>query len=122
MTKTTLLKRRAAMVREPLPQCHGGAGALDWTTVLGGEELRGRHLNYIHDDILPPGASIGVHRHEHDEEYYYFVAGRGVMTLGVDGERCDVQAGDITAVYPGGEHGLENNSNADLRVIVICVS
>ena len=120
MDKTTLIKRRDDMQREPLPECHGGTGALDWTTVLDGRDLRGRHLNFIHDDVLAPGVSIGVHRHEHDEEYYYVLSGRGVMTL--DGERFEVKAGDITAVYPGGEHGLENSADEDMRIVVISVS
>ena len=118
--KTTLIKRQAEMVRKPLPNCHDGEGALDWTNVLDGEDVAGRHLNFIHDDILPPGASIGVHRHEHDEEYYYVVSGRGMMTL--DGEQLRVEAGDITAVYPGGTHGLENDTDEDLRIIVVSVS
>lgn len=29
--------------------------------------------------------------------------------------------GDITALFPGGVHGLENTGNEDLRIIVISV-
>jgi mannose-6-phosphate isomerase-like protein (cupin superfamily) len=118
--ETTLLKRREEMNRAPLPECHGGRGALDWITVLADEDVQGRHLNFIHDDMLAPGVSIGVHRHEGDEEYYYIISGHGVMTL--DGERFAVKSGDITGVYPGGEHGLENTSEEDMRIVVICVS
>jgi ABC-type amino acid transport substrate-binding protein len=32
------------------------------------------------------------------------------------------RAGDITAVLPGGSHGLENRSDGDIRVIVISVA
>ena len=120
MTATTTIKRRAQMHQGPLPECHGGQGALDWTSVLAGEDLQGKHLRFFHDDVLAPGVSIGVHRHEDDEEYYYIVSGSGTMTL--DGERFPVEAGDITAVYPGGEHGLENDGDEDLRIIVISVS
>ncbi len=120
MAGTTLIKKRDEMARAPLPECHGGEGALDWTRVLDGRETQGRHVNFIHDDILPPGVSIGVHRHEDDEEYYYVVSGTGAMTL--DGQRHEVGPGDITAVYPGGEHGLENTSDADMRILVISVS
>ena len=120
MESTTLIKKRRDMPRKPLPECHGGKGALDWIEVLGNEDTRGRHLRFVHDDILPPNTSIGVHRHKHDEEYYYIISGRGVMTL--DGERFEVEAGDITAVYPGGTHGLENNTDKDLRILVVSVS
>jgi len=84
---------------------------------LDGQQTRGRQLHFIHDDILPPGASIGVHRHDAEEEYYFIVSGTGVMTL--DGIAYDVGPGDITAIFPGGEHGLENCSQGELRVIVI---
>jgi mannose-6-phosphate isomerase-like protein (cupin superfamily) len=116
---TTMMCRREEMTRKPLPNCHDGKGALDWTNVLGGESIKGRTLNWIHDDILPAGVTIGVHPHKDDEEYYYVLSGRGVMTL--DGKRHEVKAGDITAVFPGGSHGLENTSKEDLRVIVISV-
>ena len=54
------------------------------------------------------------------EEYYYILSGRGVMTL--DGELFEVKTGDITAVYPGGEHALGNSSDEDLHVVVISIS
>jgi len=34
----------------------------------------------------------------------------------------DVAAGDITAVFPGGKHSLENTGSVDLRILVISVS
>ena len=108
------------MKREPLPECHGGKGALDWTEVLAPEQLKGRGLRYVHDDILAPGVSIGVHPHHDDEEYYYIISGRGVMTL--DGKEYEVKAGDITGIAPGGTHGLFNNSEDDLRILVVCIS
>jgi mannose-6-phosphate isomerase-like protein (cupin superfamily) len=88
--------------------------------VLGGEDLPGRHLRFLHDDVLPPGTSIGVHRHQDDEEYYYILEGQGIMTL--NGQQLPVGPGDITAVFPGGEHGLENAGTSSLRVLVFSVS
>ena len=75
------------------------------------------HLGFTHDDILPPGVSIGIHRHEKDEEYYDNISGCGVMTL--DDKQFEVKAGDITAIFPGGSHGLVNNGTEDLRIMVI---
>ncbi len=116
MSQTTLLKKRSEMRQEPLRNCHDGAGALDWTNVLDPSEVEGRQLHFLHDDVLAPGVSIGLHTHD-DEEYYYIISGKGTMTL--DGERCTVEAGDITAIYPGGSHALENDGDEDLRVLVI---
>lgn len=116
MSQTTLLKKRGEMRREPLRNCHDGEGALDWTNVLDPSEVEGRQLRFLHDDVLAPGVSIGLHAHD-DEEYYYMISGKGTMTL--DGERNTVEAGDITAIYPGGSHALENDGDEDLRVLVI---
>ena len=102
-----------------MPECHGGTGTLNFTEVLCQTPGRDKRLNFIHDDVLPPGATIGVHRHELDEEYYFIVSGSGVMTL--DGRRGDVRAGDLTAVFPGGSHGLENTGSTEMRILVICV-
>ncbi len=120
MQCTSLLRTRKEMPRAPLPECHGGEGELDWVRVLDHGDLEGRHLRFFHDDVIPPGASIGVHRHEGDEEYYFIISGRGVMTL--DGERHEVGPGDIGAVFPGGEHGLANTSDEDMRIIVVSVA
>lgn len=119
MGDTTLLRRREEMPRAPLPQCHGGRGALDWVGVLGPEDLPGRLLNFVHDDELAPGVSIGLHEHLDDEEYYYIVSGEGTMTLG--DQRFPVRAGDLAAVFPGGRHALENTGTAELRIIVFSV-
>ena len=117
---TVLMKHRPQMTRKPLEKCHGGVGALDWINVLGGEDLKGRRLRFVHDDILPPGVSIGVHPHTQDEEYYYILSGKGTMTLN---DQClEVSVGDITAVFPGGKHGLANTGTEDLRVIVLSVA
>ena len=119
MKQTTTFKKRKDMPRQPLENCHDGKGALDWTVVLDGDDLKEGGLNFVHDDILPPGVSIGNHRHDTDEEYYYILSGKGVMTL--DQERVEVTGGDITAVYPGGVHGLENTGNEDLHIFVFSV-
>lgn len=117
---TTLIRKRSEMKRVPLERCHGGEGALDWTTGLDGKDLPGRRLRFVHDDVLAPGVSIGFHEHAEDEEYYYVVTSSGTMQL--DERQFDVSAGDIAAVYPGGRHALANNSVEDLRIIVFSVS
>jgi uncharacterized cupin superfamily protein len=118
MPTTTLLRRRTEMRREPLENCHGGTGALDWTDVVGPGELGGRFVHFIHDDVLPPGASIGEHRHADTEEFYYVLSGSGMMTL--DGVTSPIAAGDVAAVFPGGSHALANTGTVDLRLIVLC--
>ncbi len=118
--QTTFLKSKGTMPYNDLERCHGGNGAIHWLGVLDGNDPGGKRVHFIHDDVLPPNSSIGVHKHTGDQEYYYIVSGCGVMTL--DGKEHSVTAGDITVVFPGGTHGLANRSDEDLRVIVTSVS
>ncbi len=119
MSETTMIRKGVDMHRRPLDACHGGKGALDFLEVFGRPDPA-RRLRFLHDNVMAPGVSIGVHAHSKDEEYYYILSGSGTMTL--DGQRIKVQAGDVTGVYPGGSHGLENDSDQNMRLIVFSVA
>ncbi len=117
---TTLIKRNAAMQHDTIHNCHDGIGDLIWTGVLEKDETHHKRLNFFHYNTMPPGASIGDHHHTDDEEYYFIVSGRGTMTL--DGAAHDVGPGDITAVFPGGTHGLANTGAENLVFIVMSIA
>ncbi len=120
MPNTTAIFKAKDSRKEPLPECHGGIGSVDWTEVVDKRDNQEICLNFVHDDILKPGVSVGIHEHTGDEEYYYIIDGSGIMTL--DGEEYEVGPGDLTAVYPGGTHGLKNHTEGDLRILVISVA
>lgn len=120
MSKTTMIKTNDAMKHETIRECHEGKGDLYWIGVLERDETHHKRLNFFHFNTMPPGASIGVHAHSHDEEYYFIVSGTGTMIL--DGAAHPVGPGDITAVFPGGSHGLENTGGDDLIFIVFSIA
>lgn len=95
---------------------HGGVG-----TVLASRARRlgeGVNCNFIDCVVIPPGATIGVHTHERDnEELYIVLSGRGVMTI--EDQEHDVFEGDVIVNPPGGAHGLRNCGDADIRLVVI---
>ena len=62
---------------------------------------------------LLPGASIGLHKHEANEDAYIIVSGTGVF-IGDDGKEIPVKAGDITIARKGQSHALINNSKEPL--------
>ena len=69
---------------------------------------------------LAPGNSEGIHIHRGEnayEEIYYFLAGKGIMT--VRKEKVLVKKGDAVLVPPGIEHGLLNNGNKPLRLVLL---
>jgi mannose-6-phosphate isomerase-like protein (cupin superfamily) len=65
---------------------------------------------------LPPGASIGVHKHEKNEDAYIVVSGSGVFVT-ADGTETPVKAGDVTIARKGESHGMKNTGNEPLVIL-----
>lgn len=65
--------------------------------------------------VLPPGSSIGVHKHVGDHETYFIIEGTG--TVSDDGVLVEVGPGDLNHCLEGHEHGIENTGTADLVYI-----
>ena len=64
---------------------------------------------------LKPGAAIGYHE-QHEDEIYYVISGRGVMT--VDGKPFDVGPGAAVLTRPGSSHGLKQSGREDLVILI----
>ena len=65
--------------------------------------------------ILKPGSGIGYHEQKEDE-IYYVLSGRGVMTL--DGKAVDVTPGTAVLTRPGSSHGLKQVGPEDLVILI----
>ena len=65
--------------------------------------------------ILRPGSAIGYHEQTEDE-IYYFLSGRGVMTL--DGTNVNVGPGTAVLTRTGSSHGLKSIGSEDLVIII----
>jgi uncharacterized cupin superfamily protein len=115
-----MIIRRSQARLVPIPDCHGGLGTVACAEYLGDYGKKGPGITFIHDDLLPPGASIGEHRHEFDEEVYVILEGTGAMT--VDGARHEVSGGDICLTRSGHSHSLVNTGKVPLRLVVVGVN
>lgn len=62
---------------------------------------------------LQPGASIGMHKHEVNEDAYIIISGSGVFTDSA-GKETHVKGGDITIARKGDSHALKNNGTEPL--------
>jgi mannose-6-phosphate isomerase-like protein (cupin superfamily) len=92
----------------------GGAGTVTFKHLLKPEEMLGKGRLFA-EITLPPGASIGLHRHDGSVEAYYFLEGKGRY---IDGDKVfDVAAGDLTLVDDHGSHSVENTGDVPLRLI-----
>ena len=95
---------------------HGGEGAIENWHIFESEDWQS-NLTIIGFDILPPGTSIRVHKHIHEEKLYFIMEGSGIMT--VNGETARVGPGDAVPLNAGGSHGLQNDTDKPLLVMVI---
>jgi mannose-6-phosphate isomerase-like protein (cupin superfamily) len=64
---------------------------------------------------LKPGSGIGYHEQKEDE-IYYVLSGRGVMTL--DGKEVEVSPGTAVLTRPGSSHGLKQTGPDDLVLLL----
>lgn len=95
---------------------HGGTGTLLFKRLAERRDLSGG-CNFIDHAILPPGVSIGRHRHgTTQEEFYLVLAGEG--RLWRDGGSVEITQGDLIRNPPGAAHGLENTGSKPLSLFV----
>jgi mannose-6-phosphate isomerase-like protein (cupin superfamily) len=64
---------------------------------------------------LKPGSGIGYHEQKEDE-IYYVLSGRGVMTI--DDKSFDVTPGTAVLTRPGSSHGLKQAGPDDLVILI----
>ena len=64
---------------------------------------------------LRPGSGIGYHEQKEDE-VYYVLSGKGVMTL--DDKPVDVGPGTAVLTRPGSSHGLKQVGSEDLVIMI----
>ena len=65
--------------------------------------------------VLKPGSGIGHHVQQEDE-IYYVLSGRGVMTL--DGKPVDIVPGTAVLTRTGSTHSLKQTGAEDLVIII----
>ena len=94
---------------------HEGKGSLRFCRPFHAKELHSE-LDFVDFVEVPPGVSIGEHRHAADEEIYFVVSGNGRMTL--EGDSFDVAKGDLIRNIPGGQHALVATGEEDLHLLV----
>ena len=80
------------------------------------EELygKGRMFNRM---IIAPGNSIGEHKHEGDNEIFYFLSGTGEYND--NGTIVQVGPGDTTVCNDGEFHSLINTGDVPLEFIAL---
>ena len=85
---------------------------------LFGLPAGGTALQSLAEARVPPGGSTLRHYHALTEEIYFVTDGRAGMEL--DGERCELAAGDAVAIPPGAWHEITALGDVELRFLCCC--
>ncbi|MDP2982498.1 MAG: cupin domain-containing protein [Candidatus Latescibacter sp.] len=109
----TLLDRR---LLKSATNAHGGKGTILFRRCFDKNSFA-TNWEFIDHCILPPGTSIGYHQHNMIEEVYYLVSGSGKVT--VNNVTWEVKAGDAIPCTIYDSHGLYNNSNGEIELVVV---
>lgn len=100
---------------KPSSEAEGGA-SVPFTRIFGEEDFDS-DFRWLDLCIVKPGAEIGVHSHQVDDEIYFIV--KGNATKIVNEQQASVGPGDAILLKCGGSHGLRNRSDQEVHVLVI---
>jgi mannose-6-phosphate isomerase-like protein (cupin superfamily) len=108
-----MIRHHDDMRSECRENMRGGAGAVSIRHLFDSSEFKAP-VRLCARLSLPPGAGIGPHTHETEDEVYVVIAGSGLLDEG-DGERR-LTAGDAVLTGRGATHAIRNDGSEDLEL------
>ena len=95
---------------------HSGENTISFARIFDSDTFQ-TNCHFVDYAVIPPGASIGIHRHERSEEIYIVLDGSALMTLNDVPTR--VRRGDIIVNPVSGTHSLVNTGEIDVHIVVV---
>ena len=111
-----MIRKANELTKEIRNDMRGGKGAVTIQHYFKKEEIKAK-CRLCSRLTLPPGASIGMHKHETEDELFIIESGNGIIDTGR--EKIKVAAGDAVLTGNGEEHALINDGRGPLEVIAI---
>jgi quercetin dioxygenase-like cupin family protein len=97
---------------------HGGSGPILFRRLLESTAFEAP-VDFVDYTIIPPGTVIGRHQHVGNEEMYFVLAGRPLVTVESDAQR--LATGSLSVVRNGQSHELINDTTEDVTILVVQV-
>jgi len=114
-----MIRKAADMKTEVRDRMRGGPGSVTMRHYFDKAEFAA-NTRLCAKLILPPGAGIGKHIHDGEDEVYIVTRGSGILDDGKTQSR--ISAGDAVLTGNGGSHAVINNGKEDLEIIAVIMS
>ncbi|MDR0730117.1 MAG: cupin domain-containing protein [Treponema sp.] len=105
-----MINQRGSMKTDTKEKMRGGEGAVHFTYLTDCEKEK--NIRMLAELTLPPGASIGYHRHDNETEYFLILSGSGEVDD--DGTVKPVKPGDAIITGNGASHSIKNTGDTPL--------
>lgn len=97
---------------------HGGSGDVTLTYLI--ERNTHPNLRLLTYLSVTPGATIGLHHHRHETEYYLVLKGRA--TVDDNGNPGELNVGDLLQTSDGQYHAVHNPGDETAEFLVFVVT
>ena len=114
-----MIKNYLTAEKQRQESSHGGTGTVNLYEIWGDSDFKS-DVDFIDRVVVPPGSTIGFHKHGENEEMYIVLEGKGLMKI--EDEKIPVGKGDMILNPMEGQHGLVNNSSENIDLLVIQIS
>ena len=114
-----LVMRLDKALLQPMQNFHGGTGTVQYRRALDSSVFLSNWA-YMDHEVIPPGASDGLHYHSGVEEVYYVMD--GTATFQLNDEKGTIKAGDAIPVKFNEAHAIINNGTAPIELLVMGIS
>lgn len=111
-----MVRKASEMEKDIRSRMRGGSGEVVINHIFKKDELRG-DARLVAQITLESGCSIGLHKHEDEEEIFYITQGTG--TVYDNGNITTVSAGDAVLTGGGASHSIENNIGEPLKMVAV---
>lgn len=111
-----MIRRKEDCVCTVHPHMKDGEGEVLFRALASKEELL-HHARVFSIITLKPGCSIGYHRHEQEQEYFYCLA--GTPTVNDNGTEVLLHPGDVAINPDGSSHSIMNRTDTPCEVLAL---
>ena len=111
-----MIRRHDEMDVEVRENMRGGQGKVTIRHFFKKDEFKAKN-RLCSELTLPPGAGIGMHQHENEDEVFIITKGSGILDDGKT--QTKVSKGDAILTGNGASHAISNTGKEPMEIIAI---